>query len=310
MKRYVDALKGQSEPPWVIDKLLLAKCGSLVSAHPHSMKSLSWLYACMEAPVTGQVFGHFAAPNIKKTLFIETEDPDWMVESRIRGFAEGLGLKNENDIPGFYYICPGPFNLVSIEGELDKLFASFKPDFAVLSTLQNLLAGRAMSRSEDMQPVHAVILSLTRKYCPIVLITHSPWDKEIKRAVGSVTQTADYAVTSHYTKNGNVVSVKLDSKMRGEESFKLRLETEDKEVRRIVYQGDVAVYGEGREKVLREIGIDPTASPKVIAARAGVGERYAREIINDLAAEHVGTEFPSTLAAEQVEQVPKSIVCH
>ena len=221
-----------------------------------------------------------------------------------------MGLKNENDILGFYYICPGPFNLVSIEGELDKLFASFKPDFAVLSTLQNLLAGRAMSRSEDMQPVHAVILSLTRKYCPIVLITHSPWDKEIKRAVGSVTQTADYAVTSHYTKNGNVVSVKLDSKMRGEESFKLRLETEDKEVRRIVYQGDVAVYGEGREKVLREIGIDPTASPKVIAARAGVGERYAREIINDLAAEHVGTEFPSTLAAEQVEQVPKSIVCH
>src|SRR5258708_38133193 len=86
-----DALANKpSSPPWVIQDLLLRDSATLVSAHPHSMKSLSLLCACMEAVAKKQVWGHFDASPVTKSLFIETEDPEWMVEARIRGLAEGL----------------------------------------------------------------------------------------------------------------------------------------------------------------------------------------------------------------------------
>ena len=53
----------------------------------------------MEAPALHTVWGHFKAPNVTSTLFVETEDPAWLVEARVRGLAKGLGLSS--DTPGF-----------------------------------------------------------------------------------------------------------------------------------------------------------------------------------------------------------------
>ncbi len=44
--------------PWVIEGLLLEQSATLVSAHPHAMKSLSWLQACLEAIATKRVCEH------------------------------------------------------------------------------------------------------------------------------------------------------------------------------------------------------------------------------------------------------------
>ena len=70
------ALTGSGQkPPWVIENLLLAETATQVSAHPHSMKSLAWLAAAIEAPAKHTVWGHFDVSSVKSTLFIESEDP-------------------------------------------------------------------------------------------------------------------------------------------------------------------------------------------------------------------------------------------
>jgi hypothetical protein len=106
-----DALANETQQiPWIVKDLLLKDTATLVSAYPHSMKSLSLVSACMDAVAKKQVWGHFAAPTVEKSLFIETEDPEWLVEARIRGFAKGLEIKD--DLPGFLYSCVGVFDLV------------------------------------------------------------------------------------------------------------------------------------------------------------------------------------------------------
>ena len=53
---------------------------------------------------------------------------------------------------------------------------------------------------------------------PLVLVTHSPWDKRQKRAAGSVTQTANFLTALHYEKRiarktgDTFVHVSVDSK--------------------------------------------------------------------------------------------------
>jgi hypothetical protein len=90
VRTFSDAKRSEgSRPPWVIDDLLLAQTATLVSAQPHAMKSLSWLAACIEAVGFHKVWGHFGAADVERALFIETEDPPWLVEARIRGFAKG-----------------------------------------------------------------------------------------------------------------------------------------------------------------------------------------------------------------------------
>src|SRR3989442_215424 len=110
VRGFEDAMKGSnSRPPWVIEDLLLGDSATLVSAQPHAMKSLSLLYACLEAVTKKTVWGHFAAPNVDSVLFLETEDPPWLVESRIRGLGEGLGIGKKEAVEGFHYACVGPF---------------------------------------------------------------------------------------------------------------------------------------------------------------------------------------------------------
>ncbi|MGC2852375.1 MAG: AAA family ATPase [Candidatus Acidiferrum sp.] len=282
-----DALAGTPKPPWVIEGLLPKQSAHLVAAHPHSLKSLSWLQACIEAaaPAHKTVWGHFPAPDVKNTLFIETEDPGWMVEERIRGIAKGLGLSSLSDASGFRYIAKGPMALLNEEKNLQALIQQNNTDFFILSTLQNMLGpGRSLKDDEDMQPISAMVLRLAQ-LCPGVLLTHSPWDKRQKRAAGTVTLAANFLTTSHFEKiqkgrtGETFVHVLLDSKAGATETdFTLRLETDAGEVRKVVYVCAGRPKGFARDDVRDAIAADPSASNKEIAERAGVSARYVRRI--------------------------------
>jgi hypothetical protein len=284
-----DALSGSGQkPPWIIQDLLLAETATQISAHPHSMKSLAWLAAAIESVATHKVWGHFDASSVFSSLFIESEDPKWLVEDRIRGIATGLGLQDIDDAPGFHYLRAGPFDLVNLELTLQQIFEYYQPDFVVLSTLQSLLSGRDWNEQSQMQAVNAAILRLA-SHAPIVLITHSPWDRRAKRAAGSITQAANFVTTAHFEKvkttnsADTMVHVSVDSKVGSEQTdFTLKLETEgegkQKEVRRIVYEGSGWPKGGGREAVLSAIEDDPDATTTEIAERVGVSPRYVQKL--------------------------------
>jgi len=191
-------------------------------------------------------------------------------------------------VPGFHYICPGPFDLVATEEELRGVFKKIQPDFVVLSTLQSMLAGRDWQSQKEMQEVNALIVRLSR-ICPLVVITHSPWNKRQRRAAGTITQFANFAVTMHYEKlklnDGDTgMHIIVDSKLGSElEGFHLKLTTEgDKDdsssVRGLVYAGEGRPKGNAKKAVLEELADDPAASNKEIAERTGVSERYVRKI--------------------------------
>jgi hypothetical protein len=145
-----DALAGSGRPPWIINNLLLSQSATQVSAHPHSMKSLAWLSACIESVSKHRVWNYFDASVVNRSLFIESEDSQWLVEQRIREIAKGLGLTGDEDAPGFNYLRTGPFDLVQFEATLGQMFRHYRPDFVVLSTLQSLLNGRDWNEQADM----------------------------------------------------------------------------------------------------------------------------------------------------------------
>lgn len=291
-RTFQDAMRASQErPPWIIEDLLLAESATLVSAQPHAMKSLSLLSACLEAVTKGKVWGHFTA-HVDSVLFLETEDPTWMVESRIRGLAKGLGITEKNPVPGFHYACVGPFDFLGTDNRIEELVQNHEPKFIVLSTLQNLLAGRAFNQQADMQPVMARMIQLAQM-APLILVTHSPWDKRQRRAAGSVTQTANFVTAMHYEKKvsrktgDTFVHVSVDSKAGAlETDFSLKLETsgdsrDPGSVRKIEYIGKGWPKGTGKEAILVELEEDPDASPKEIAERTGMSERYVQRIIKE-----------------------------
>lgn len=275
-----------TSPPWVIQDLLLKDSATLVSAHPHLMKSLSWLCACMEAVAKRLVWGRFPAPGVERTVFIETEDPQWMVEGRIRGIAKGLGIA---ELPGFHYFSVGPFNLVDNHQEVKRLLEHYQPHFAVLSTLQSIIGDRDWSRQNAMADVNALIVNLSR-ICPLAVITHSPWNKRERRAAGTITQAANYATSIHYAKVQNssthetVVHVSVDSKAGAvETSFSLKLESEGSpreadSVRSVVYAGKGWPKGCARDAVLEALEDDPDLSNREIAERVGCSVRNVQKI--------------------------------
>ena len=292
-RSFQDAIKGSIEkPPWVIEDLLLAESATLVSAQPHAMKSLSLLSASLEAVTKKTVWGHFAAPKVKSVLFLETEDPPWMVESRIRGVAQGLGIGKDDRVAGFHYACVGPFDFLKESENIKRMLDKCTPDFVVLSTLQNLLVGRDWNRQEDMQPIMAEMIRLAR-VCPLFLVTHSPWDKRQKRAAGTVTQAANFMTAMHYEKkvarrtNQTFVHVSVDSKAGAlETDFSLALEVDGSprdpgSVRGIRYAGKGWPKGTGKEAILAELEADPEASPRELAERTGFSERYAQKVVKE-----------------------------
>lgn len=281
------ALAGRdSKPPWVVKDLLLKDTATLVSAHPHGLKSLAWLSATIEAAAKQTVWGHFDASTVRNTLFIESEDSPWMVEERIRGLAAGLGLKSSQGAPEFHYVRTGPFDLVDLESKLLEIFAFYRPDFAVLSTLQSLLGARSWKEQHDMQPVNAAIVRMATQ-CPMVVITHSPWDKKLRRAAGTITQAANFATAMHFEKQSDrktgatFAHVTVDSKMGAEElDFSLKLETEgtgeQQQVRRVVYHGAGWPKAVAKDAILAELEEDPDAPASEIARRVGVSPRYVQ----------------------------------
>jgi hypothetical protein len=294
VRTFGDAMRAEATgTPWTIQDLLPDETVTLVAAQPHAMKSLSWLEASLEAVTYHSVWTEFKAPDVERALFVETEDPPWLVEARIRGFAKGLNIHPRDEVPGFHYACTGPFDLLRERSKLRRLLEKVQPDFAVLSTLQNLLAGKSWQKPEDMQPVYAVVLELARSCCPIVLITHSPWDKRQKRAAGTVTQVANCVTTLHYEKILNrktgetFAHVLLDSKagaMHDDFHFKLTTEgdgADPESVRDITYEGRGWPKGIAKDAVMAALEDDPNASPKEIAERCNVSVRYVERIIKE-----------------------------
>jgi hypothetical protein len=287
-----DALRNEGQKPsYVIDGLLMSQSATLVSAQPHGMKSLSLLGASMEAVAKHTVWGHFAAPDVDSTLFVETEDPQWLVEARIRGLAKGLGLTDQDELKGFHYACVGPFDLIGEEGRILKLIWKHAPKFIVLSTLQNLLRERNWTSQQDMQPIMASVIELSRE-CPIILVTHSPWDKRQKRAAGTITQAANFATTLHYekkwSKDGQFVQVTVDSKAGAlTDGFSLKLETEGPpkdpgSVRRIAFSGEGFRRGNTREVIEDAFEDNPNVSVEELMELTGTGKRNVQNYLKEL----------------------------
>lgn len=289
VKNFQDAVKASSQrPAEIVHGLVLEQSPTIVSALPHGMKSFSWLQACIEAPARKTVWCQFDAPSVNKTLFIETEDPQWLVEARIRWIAKGLGLKETDSVPGFYYFCPGAFDLVKQLAQVSELLRKYEPDFVVLSTLQNILGGRDWKEPSQMFDVNAAVVQLSRRYCPVVLITHSPWDKKQRRAAGSVTLSANFPTALHYQKNssreGNeTVSVRLDSKIGRERDFYLKMivapgRTDDPNSLHLEYGGAGRPKGAVKGEIDAALEDDPEATSKEIATRFGCSERHVNKV--------------------------------
>jgi len=151
-------------PPWVIEGLLPAESGILCSGQPHAGKSLIFLYAALESVLKHTVWQKFPCPKVNRVLFIETEDPRWLVERRVHGFAKGLGIEPGEDLEkiGFFVSCPGPFKLLDNKEALTDLIKEVNPDWVVLSTLQGLIPGLDWSQQKDMSNVNAIMVELQR----------------------------------------------------------------------------------------------------------------------------------------------------
>jgi hypothetical protein len=283
-----DAFKDAAAPPWVIKDLVMSGTVTLVSAHPHGMKSLSWLAACIQAVRTGKVFDRFEAVTLKNVLFIETEDPEWLVKKRIQGLSKGLKLPEGEKLSGFHYTCPGPFELIEERGQMEDLIQQHKLDLIVLSTLQNLLGGRDFKEQKDMADLMAMLVKLAR-ICPIVLLTHSPQDKSQKRAIGTITLGANCATHIHSEKvnkaGSTLVHWTVDSKAGATEtdfSLLLNVDLKDEDpvssVRGLTYVGK-GNRGETKEqRILKAIGDNPKASITELTRLANCDESYVRRI--------------------------------
>lgn len=262
-----------------------------LSAHPHAMKSLSWLYASLEAVHTKRVFGHFSAPRVKNSFFIETEDPEWLVKQRLQGFARGLGLKEGDQIPGFRFTCPGPFDLPNQINNLGNLIKQFSLDLIVLSTLQNTLEGRDWKEQKQMADVMASLVQ-TARLCPIVVLTHSPQDQRQKRAAGAITIGANCATHIHYEKSVDrkagetFVNLTVDSKAGATETqFALRLIRDPKDpdpvgsVRGMLYDGHGRKYQRSdKEAILEVLQENPNATTTEIVSITGAGLRNVQNV--------------------------------
>ncbi len=276
-----DALEGEDEAfDWVIEGVLLKGAACLTSGQPHAGKSLNWLAAALETVTCKKAWGQFDATKVRRVLFIETEDPKQVVRNRIRQLAKGLRIDPQRCPEGFFWVRPGPFDLVQMKAKLMSLLKSYEPDWCVISTLQGLLGARNWSSQSEMADVNATIVELAHKYCPIVLITHSPQDTNAKRAAGTITQAANYLTVMHFEKKvseeATVTRVTMDCKLGDKAEFELRLQTEGKEVRRVTYQEQKPSKA---DLIRQEHKDNPEATVNEIADEVGCTPRYVRSVL-------------------------------
>lgn len=277
------------EPDWIINTLLLNYASCLCSGLPHAMKSLNWLCAALESVTTRKIWDQFDVRHVKNVLYIETEDHPSVVERRVRELAIGLGLDPKHPPEGFHLATPGPFNLVEAGHTwIRRAIDQSKADWVVLSTLQGLLAGRDWIKQDEMGPVNAILVEISRE-CPIVVITHSPWNRKIRRAVGTVAQAANYLSAMHFEKivgdDGTLTHVWVDTKLGEAQEFKLELITEStlsasgsmrQDLRRIAYR-----HESKRIRVEQYVITHPLASAEEVAAICECSARYVYEIKQD-----------------------------
>jgi hypothetical protein len=278
-----------TEAPWRVRNLIASGCGTLISAHPHGMKSFTWLQAAIDAPMGNKVWGHFPVTGVSRTLYIETEDPEWLLTQRIQQLARGMSITpaDVKDAGCFTLGCLGPFDIVGMGDMLKSSIDKYKPDFTVLSTLQGLLAGRNWKEQDEMHAVNALMVDISTHYSPLATITHSPWNKKEKRAAGTITQAANYQTSCHYQKyqsrDGTTkVTVDLDSKIGAdatESSFKLRLNSfPERDGLRFDYE-----VSHSREEIENHIKAHPKESPLDISVAFGISERWARKLKSAIA---------------------------
>lgn len=266
-----------SDPPWKIRSMMATGCGTQISSHPHGMKSYTWLQAMMEASLSLPVWGHFESMGVKKALFLETEDPEWMVGQRVHRLATGMNIK-ASDCENCDFVVGnlGPFDLVACRNSMRNLFDRYKPDVAVLSTLQGLLGNRDWKEQSEMQDVNALLVELAHEYCPLAVITHSPWDRKQKRSAGTITQAANYQNILHYEKFTNYIKVKLDSKLDEASQFRLK----------VLAEADGGLHFswaimDGAELIETYIREHPNETPQQIAEHFGCTDRYIRKLRNN-----------------------------
>jgi hypothetical protein len=273
--------------PWVVQDILPGASSLLCSGQPHATKSLDWLAACIEAPIKHTVWGKFDACGVKRTLYIETEDPDWMVENRIVGLMKGFGLSPTDDLEkyGFYFSATGPFDLVQKEQQMRALINYVKPDFTVLSTLQGLIPGRSLNEQKDMSEPNAMVVRLAR-LTPMVVITHSPRDSNVKRSYGTIVQDANYLTLMHFEKQERegktTINVTGDSKLGTELNFKLQLVTEmmaeNTEVRGVFHMDHVP---DTKDRIIECKMGNPKLKPMEVSKVVGCSYEYARRVLKD-----------------------------
>jgi hypothetical protein len=272
--------------PWIIEGILPAASSLLCSGQPHATKSLDWLSACIEATVKHTVWGKFDASKVRRALYIETEDPDWMVENRIVGLMKGFGLVPTDALEkyGFYFSATGPFDLVGKEQQIRSLINHVKPDFIVLSTLQGLIPGRSLSEQKDMSEPNAMVVRLA-KLTPMVVITHSPRDSSLRRSYGTIVQDANYLTLMHFEKHiqdgTTTINVIGDSKLGTELNFKLRLVTEvteHTEVRGVFHMDHIP---DTRDRIIECKKGNPKMKVTDVAKIVGCSYEYARRVLKD-----------------------------
>jgi AAA domain len=306
------AARQDEDLKWIISDLLLAEAGHLLSAWPHAGKSLAWLIASIQAVLQRKVWGRFVvSSSVHRILYLESEDPRILVENRIRDLLRAYKLKPEElKEAGFYLGMTGPFDLVKMREQVLGLIDEVKPDFLVLSTLQGLLGGRSWNDQDAMADVNAFLVELGRTV-PNVVLTHSPQNGKARRAGGTITQDANFAITSHFKKNGRItsgknqgketVNVRVNSKMWAVPEFDLLIDSEAAptpeypERRRLL---DVRVYEEAEldrrqaEKKKRETAVaflkdNPKLKAKDAARALGCSTSYVYNVRQELKAEEV-----------------------
>jgi hypothetical protein len=277
-------------PPWLIRGLVAQASATSISALPHGMKSFTWLQAAIDAALGRPVWDHFDVTGVKRTLFIETEDAEWMLWQRVHALANGIGVTPADitDAGCFYLGCTGPFDLVKMADKLRNVIRKYKPDFTVLSTLQGLLGERNWNEQGDMGPVNSLLIDIAHNYSPLVSITHSPLNIKLRRPAGSVTQGANFPFQCHFIKrfdNGQtIVDVKVDSKMGNEEDaskFQLRLCQCHPDAIRFVYESAAAETTK-KDIIMAALQGMPNASTNDIAQQFDVGERYVRKLKEEI----------------------------
>jgi hypothetical protein len=301
------ALQNDGKPfPWAIEGLTVRTSASVTSGLPHGMKSFNWLAGCMELAYQQTLWGKFRAPAIQRTLFIESEDSELVLNARICGLLRGFGIRNLAEIPNFHYLRTGPFDLVAAQKDLKSLIAQVKPDFVVLSTLQGLLAGRDWNVQSEMAGVNKLVVEIGDMLpCGLMVITHSPQSHDAKRPAGTVTQLANYSTAIHFEKTRVGINVRVDSKFGSEHTnFCLNIETGErpgghggeKEVRRVNFTDDKPVAKkEIIAAVFKENGLDANINEVVdiVTARLGNGEtvsgRHVNKVRNEMRREMKGS---------------------